>query len=706
MKKKKLLIPVIASIITVLILSGVSYAFYSARIKENNKTETVIKTNELTIKYTGTQEINVDNIVPGDSMAKTFTVENTSNVSVTYNIYLENITNEFNEDLVYTLKEENNEIIKEEVLPTSSDKKSYLITDVEIKSQEVKQYEMTVEFKYSDKDQNKLQGKKFNATLGIDTTPIKIVKVVNEKIDIDKLNSGEEVTKTFNVKNLSSTNQNYDIKLSEIVNTYGNNLTYTLNKNGQKIKENETMPTTDTKILENQTINGKTTDNYEITIKYEGTTAALDFLIAEENNKFSAKISVNNEESSIYKEALLNGTDPVLSDNLVPVVISDDGTVTKADTNTEWYKYEDKKWANAIILSDDTQTYNNGDTIPEDNIEAYFVWIPKYSYQIFNLGTTDGYTSSKPNSSNPKEIQIKFGTTNTSDSNNGECTTPMTSGASGNCKVGDYMTSPAFISMNTNGLWVAKFETTGSTTNIKVKPNQTSLRNINVKTMFETAYNYKRDNDSHMMKNTEWGAVAYLSHSKYGINTEVRINNNSSMLTGYAATDNADETKFPGTYGTDSSVTLPYNTSTGYKASTTGNITGIYDMSGGAHEYMASLRSETYGSSGFTSTTLKAYNSKYYDEYNKNSDTSTYSKRILGDATGEMGPFYYYLDGDNNNRIHNNWNDDYSSFINLSNPWFHRSGNFDNGTLAGLFEFRRNTGALSSYTGFRLVLTK
>ena len=73
MKKKKLLIPVIASIITVLILSGVSYAFYSARIKENNKTETVIKTNELTIKYTGTQEINVDNIVPGDSMAKTFT---------------------------------------------------------------------------------------------------------------------------------------------------------------------------------------------------------------------------------------------------------------------------------------------------------------------------------------------------------------------------------------------------------------------------------------------------------------------------------------------------------------------------------------------------------------------------------------------------------------------------------------------------------
>ncbi len=425
---------------------------------------------------------------------------------------------------------------------------------------------------------------------------------------------------------------------------------------------------------------------------------------------FTGKVIVTSStDSSVkaeYKEALLNGTDPVLSDNLIPVAIADDGTVTKADTNIEWYKYEDKKWANAVILADSSKIYNNGDTIPEDNIESYFVWIPKYSYQIFNLGETDGYTSSKPTTSNAKEIQIKFGTTNTNDSNNGECTTPMTSGASGNCKVGDYMTSPAFISMNTNGLWVAKFETTGSTANITVKPNQTSLRNINVKTMFETAYNYKRDNDSHMMKNTEWGAVAYLSHSKYGINTEVRINNNSNYITGYAATDSADQTKVPGTYGTDASVTLPYNTSTGYKASTTGNITGIYDMSGGALEYMASLRSETYKDSGFDSSSLKSYNSKYYDEYDANSDWTTYSKRILGDATGEMGPFYYYQDADSNNRPHNGWYADNSYFANSSYSWFHRGGRYGNGVLAGQFSFIHHTGGADGGIGLRLVLTK
>ena len=577
--KKKVIIPVIASIITVLVLSGISYAYFSAKIKENNKTETVLKSNELNLIFTGTNEITANNMIPGDSFTKTFTVENTSNRAVDYNIYMENITNEFNEDLVYTLEDETGSVIGETPLPVTNKDKTYLKTKVSIEAKTTKTYTLKIIFKNTDEPQNDYQGKTFKATLGVDT------KVIKE-----------------------------------------------------------------------------------------------------------------------YTEALLNGTNPVLSDNLIPVTLADDGTVTKADTNTEWYKYEDKKWANAVILSDNTQTYNNGDTIPEANIESYFVWVPKYSYQIFNLGTTDGYTEGKPDSSNAKEIQIKFGTTNTNDSNNGECTTPMTSGASGNCKVGDYMTSPAFISMDTNGLWVAKFETTGSTSNVTVKPNQTSLRNINVKTMFETAYNYKRDNDSHMMKNTEWGAVAYLSHSKYGINTEVRINNNSNYITGYAATDSADESKYPGTSGTDSSVTLPYNTSTGYKASTTGNITGIYDMSG-AYEYVASLQSETYGSSGFNATTLKAYNPKYYDIYDGSSDWTTYSKRILGDATGEMGPFYYYQDADNN-RPHNSWYADDSNFIGTSYPWFRRGGDHNYGVLAGQFNFYRNNGSTVINTGFRLVLIK
>ena len=585
MKKKKLLIPVIASLVTVLVLSGVSYAYFSAKIKENNKTETVLKSNELNLIFNGVKEISAPSMIPGDSFTKTFTVENTSNRAVDYNIYLQNITNEFNKDLVYTLTDGDTTLVSERRLPVTNTNKSYLKAGISIDAKATKTYKLKIEFKYTTEDQSALQGAAFKGTLGIDTERI----------------------------------------------------------------------------------------------------------------------------SPEYTESILNGTDPVLSDNLIPVTLADNGTVTKADIYSEWYKYEDKKWANAVILSDNTQTYNNGDIIPEDNIESYFVWIPKYSYQIFNLGTTDGYTEGKPETSNAQEIQIKFGTTNTSDNNENECTTPMTSGASGNCKVGDYMTSPAFISMDTNGLWVAKFETTGSTTNITVKPNQISLRNINVKTMFEIAYNYKRDNDSHMMKNTEWGSVAYLSHSKYGINTGVRINNNSNYITGYAVTDSADESKYPGDSGTDASVTLPYNTSTGYKASTTGNITGIYDMSGGAWEYMASLRSGTYKDSGFDSSSLKTYNSNYYDAYDGISATTTYSKRILGDATGEMGAFYNYKESDGSNYFHNAWYADGSHFVESSKPWFCRGGAYNNGALAGQFDFGHDTGGVpgaSGDFGLRLVLTK
>ena len=48
----------------------------------------------------------------------------------------------------------------------------------------------------------------------------------------------------------------------------------------------------------------------------------------------------------------------------------------------------------------------------------------------------------------------------------------------------------------------------------------------NVHTIIDTSFNYKRSSDSHMMKNTEWGAVAYLTLSKYGINKDININNN------------------------------------------------------------------------------------------------------------------------------------------------------------------------------------
>ncbi len=415
--------------------------------------------------------------------------------------------------------------------------------------------------------------------------------------------------------------------------------------------------------------------------------------------------TLGDEYKYIHKEKMLNGADPVIKENLVPVTIADNGEVTYANTQKKWYSYENKEWANAVILVDNpSKEYQEGNIISESDIESYFVWIPRYKYQIFDEGNYTEAIQSKPSTSIAKEIQIEFESNSTN--------------PSAGSKQGEWLTHPAFTNFDVNGIWVGKYETgykgassteaaqvnATNSSKVIIKPNVYSWRYPTISNMFKTAYNYNRELDSHMMKNTEWGAVAYLSHSKYGINTEVRINNNSSHLTGYSATDGADQSSIPSVFGTTSDVTLPYNTETGYKASTTGNITGVYDMSGGAEEYVAAYMPNKKDLSGFTSTELITY-SKYFDVYQTDSSMTSYNHRILGDATGEMGPFYYYADRDNAGRYHNNWYGDYSLFIDSTNPWFRRGGYYAHGVIAGQFSFNSLAGGVHSPIGFRLVLT-
>ena len=414
-------------------------------------------------------------------------------------------------------------------------------------------------------------------------------------------------------------------------------------------------------------------------------------------------------DKTVSDSSCKNVSAPKLGDGLVPVTIEKDGTVKYADTSKKWYNYCDKIWANAVILEDGA-SYKVGDTISESDIQSYFVWIPKYKYKLWNTGTS---------SKGVHEIEIVFDETNTTDVEGISCKTPMISGESGNCNNGEYMTHPAFISMGVNGFWVGKFETgykgakstaaaqvnTNDTSKIIIKPNVYSWRNINVYNSFLNSYNYKRNLDSHMMKNTEWGAVAYLSHSKYGLGYEVNINNNSNFKTGYSALSSTDQQTYPGTSGDGVTYNSAYNTENGYLASTSGNISGVYDMSGGAYEYMTSYIIGKTGASGFNTTTITSYDSKYFDIYNASSEITTYQYSILGDATGEMGPFKNYSDGDKSSRYHSSWYGDLSYFVDSSTSWFYRGGNYIDGVLSGIFFFRRYTGDIYNSIGFRLVLS-
>ena len=72
-----------------------------------------------------------------------------------------------------------------------------------------------------------------------------------------------------------------------------------------------------------------------------------------------------------YNESILNGAYPVLEEPLIAVTIESDGTVKRADLGSKWYSYEEKVWANAVILKDEStnENYAVGATIPEEAIE-------------------------------------------------------------------------------------------------------------------------------------------------------------------------------------------------------------------------------------------------------------------------------------------------------------------------------------------------
>ena len=424
-------------------------------------------------------------------------------------------------------------------------------------------------------------------------------------------------------------------------------------------------------------------------------------------------------EQVAYTETILNGTDPILKDNLVPVIISEDGTVKKANIYTEWYNYENKEWANAVILKDETAAYSENEVIPETAIESYFVWIPRYKYQIFDEGNYTGLTTIE---NKVQTINVVFENKDTTPSN-------------GTTK-DSWLTHPAFTSFDSNGFWVGKFETgydgATSTTSaevnsvninkIVIKPNVYSWRSMTIGNMFKNSYDYKRDLDSHMMKNTEWGAVAYLQHSTYGSQTSIRTNNNNAYITGYASIAEPTKSYNAGTsidgnrnestaLGGDGTYTINYLNNDSKVASTTGNRSGIYDISGGAWEYVMGYTTGATtvgGSSGITSLypnffTNSSY-TKYWDKYTTTTNTQ-YNNRILGDATGEMGPFGIDKDPDGTNRYKSSWYGDYGAIINSTNPFFYRGGYWGSGTSAGDFNFSLRTGGIQNYISYRIILT-
>ena len=397
------------------------------------------------------------------------------------------------------------------------------------------------------------------------------------------------------------------------------------------------------------------------------------------------KTSTNIIEATVGK--LKNNIDtsgansPVLASNMIPVYYDEINNVwKKADVNNkdssyQWYSYNstgDKKgiWANAVTVKEaNRQTYLNanvGTPISMDDITTMWVWIPR-----FNAVTPSNYNGGTK--ANPGAIDVSFVKQNET-----------------------AIDAFTFGDKELSGFWYGKFEIGGTlassctnetcnVSNIVVKPNVSSLRNQTVSSFFYASRSMEQTGnsfgfvssevDTHMSKNNEWGAVAYLTQSIYGrctsntTCTEVGINNNTSYITGIGDKPSS----------TASSVkTNTYNTISGKNASTTGNIYGIYDMSGGAWEYVMGIYNKNIKSSGFS--TLP--DNKYYNNYT----ATSYTGHAISETKG--------------------WYNDQSFSVYFSvSPWFIRGCYYDDGELSGMFAFYGSSGINGNNSASRFVIT-
>ena len=521
-----------------------------------------------------------------------------------------------------------------------------------------------------------------------------------------------------------------------------------------------------------------------------------------------------NKEKSVNAPTLLIGMTPIKFEMPTTTAM---GTIVQTTTDdADWYEYgtsydetnntTTKKWANA-------QT--------EDG--SMWVWIPRFAYKItgetidvkFLIGTTDNYyendeikTAQRQKTADEiidstKEYIVHPAFTNESSINyaNGGWDKELTGiwvakfaagYASGNNSAlvkasnENYSQSTSYVQATERGAndkkdgnmdarnWLdgvygstttsIKYPTFQGTTYAMNYINHSDAYKI-ARALTDDGNIYGLSNNtanSHLMKNSEWGAVAYLSKSQYGQNTEEIKVNNANLLSG-----NRKRTSTSGKSGVDSvygvtgctsnetskgSITTTieaingvskntanangiyvWNQKTGQNASTTGTIYGIYDISGCVWERTADFVSNgnanllefgkslldeakvTYTINGDTKvvTANTGTSTKYVTIYPYSSpesstiDTASQNNfknniKIYGDAVRETTSAN--AGTSNSGWYTSSWNSDYSYFPALYYPFFSRGGSLWYGTLAGAFAFSRSDGHSYYFDGFRAVL--
>ena len=445
-----------------------------------------------------------------------------------------------------------------------------------------------------------------------------------------------------------------------------------------------------------------------------------------------------------------NGTvnTPKLAKGMTAVYWDESGAekeLTKSSSKAEWEKWYSytaqtgstsiagsgtSKWANAVTKD------NSG------NITGYWVWIPRYEYKLTTSSKTIAVNFISTKTTTPSSSEYKIHPVFTTNTENGgwdselpgfwvakypagyQKSTVNTSGVVQNGSDTLVSSNLKYTDSNYSANALGQNVSSSNCANVNIsypvfKPLTYAYNCINIDSMNRISqdiknasnfYGLTNTTDSHLMKNSEWGAVAYLAWSQYGRNaTEPNINNvnlnNKDSKYIYAVTGmvaaGIDTSHTNGSFTGNA-----YNTANGQLGSTTGNITGVYDMNGCVWEYVAGYLNNTGGASSRNTygASLMSVAAKYKTIYTATSSTDNQANQYAatnvatryGDAVKETS-----TGGDS---ASGSWNGDDSYFPCSSTPFFIRGGVCNAGATAGLFAFSYNGGDANYNYGFRVCL--
>ena len=440
----------------------------------------------------------------------------------------------------------------------------------------------------------------------------------------------------------------------------------------------------------------KVSKNGKFTVTIKGTT---DGIQKTKNMTATVKGKITVTEFDRYKTegkievVFIDMDNKIISSPLEPKLVGNMKPIKLNSAGTDFEEVEKSNWGYNYVEGQGTQ--ENTQSIwanAKTSDGSMFVWIPRYAYKI-TYYDTDGTTV--------------LGYSN-ADGIVGADGNVIKENDTGIQTVGDYIVHPAFTA-NANigggfdngsgkgvtGLWVGKFVTTGTADNPTVKPGAEILTSQKINAQYQTGKNATFGEtvtiNSHMAKNSEWGAVAYLAHSQYGTNGKKVAQNTQNYTTS-------------GGTSTISTIYTDY-----VNNSTTHNAYGIYDLNGGAWENVASYvnnggsnlatnggttEGDLYGATDAERATSTAYKTVYSGNGTQSTDYTT-SASMKGDAVYETSNSASSSTG--------SWFSACSNFPSSSGPFFGRGGVCGD-SYAGMFCFGNIYGYVRGIDGFRVCL--